>query len=226
MPRSIETCQPEIKKDLSDRQKDIVEKGFNPDRFMQSIESDNKGKKDKTDYYKSNDAEYNSFKKEYDDKIKNNEYTKAGKIKAENKLRKLEVGKPYSKDARDLYDINNSQLAKWLSTDEKGVDKQKLHDELIAYDQALYDAGLIKYKKFNGGVATGRNGKGGSRKGGGKSKIDIAQILSKSNLQVQHSQNLSKLLAGTTFKGTKTKPSTSKNKSKVAQKTIKVDMRA
>ena len=30
---------------------------------------------------------YNSFKKEYDDKIKNNEYTKAGKIKAENKLR-------------------------------------------------------------------------------------------------------------------------------------------
>lgn len=181
---------------------------------------------DKTDYYKSNDAEYNSFKKEYDDKIKNNEYTKAGKIKAENKLRKLEVGKPYSKDARDLYDINKSQLAKWLSTDEKGVDKQKLHDELIAYDQALYDAGLIKYKKFKGGVATGRNGKGGSRKGGGKSKIDIAQILSKSNLQVQHSQNLSKLLAGTTFKGTKTKPSTSKNKSKVAQKTIKVDMRA
>ena len=226
MAKTEQNRNSEIKKDLSDRQKDIVEKGFNPDRFMQSIESGNKGKKDKTDYYKSNDAEYNSFKKEYDDKIKNNEYTKAGKIKAENKLRKLEVGKPYSKDARDLYDINNSQLAKWLSTDEKGVDKQKLHDELIAYDQALYDAGLIKYKKFNGGVATGRNGKGGSRKGGGKSKIDIAQILSKSNLQVQHSQNLSKLLAGTTFKGTKTKPSTSKNKSKVAQKTIKVDMRA
>ena len=226
MAKTEQNRNSEIKKDLSDRQKDIVEKGFNPDRFMQSIESGNKGKKDKTDYYKSNDAEYNSFKKEYDDKIKNNEYTKAGKIKAENKLRKLEVGKPYSKDARDLYDINNSQLAKWLSTDEKGVDKQKLHDELIAYDQALYDAGLIKYKKFKGGVATGRNGKGGSRKGGGKSKIDIAQILSKSNLQVQHSQNLSKLLAGTTFKGTKTKPSTSKNKSKVAQKTIKVDMRA
>lgn len=226
MAKTEQNRNSEIKKDLSDRQKDIVEKGFNPDRFMQSIESGNKGKKDKTDYYKSNDAEYNSFKKEYDDKIKNNEYTKAGKIKAENKLRKLEVGKPYSKDARDLYDINKSQLAKWLSTDEKGVDKQKLHDELIAYDQALYDAGLIKYKKFKGGVATGRNGKGGSRKGGGKSKIDIAQILSKSNLQVQHSQNLSKLLAGTTFKGTKTKPSTSKNKSKVAQKTIKVDMRA
>ena len=54
MAKTEQNRNSEIKKDLSDRQKDIVEKGFNPDRFMQSIESGNKGKKDKTDYYKSN----------------------------------------------------------------------------------------------------------------------------------------------------------------------------
>lgn len=183
--------------------------------------------KDKKGYYKTNDAEYNAFKDEYNQKIKDGSYSKAQRIKADYTLSKLKVGSNFSKDSRDLYNVSEKALSSWLATEEKGVDKQKLANELIAYDQALYNAGLISRLKYKGGIAAKSSGRGGRRGGGRgrKSSFSMADFTTNPQLQTQTYQNLNKLLAGTTFKGGK-KPSKTGKSGKVAQKQIKVNMKA
>lgn len=115
--------------------------------------------------YSQNDFDYKLLQAKYDNDKANGTLSKADNIKRQAALTKAKVGKDFSKDVRDLYSVNKSDLATWLATEEKGVDKQKIANDLIAYDNALYNAGVSTSRKFKNGIApsTARGGSGGSR---------------------------------------------------------------
>ena len=105
----------------------------------------------------------------------------AQKIRAEGKLARLKVGKDYNKDAVSLYSVNKNELATYLALEEKGKDKKKLAEQIMAYDQALYEAGLISKPKFKYGISSSGGGRSsgsssGSRKGTRKS-TKVANII-------------------------------------------------
>jgi len=105
----------------------------------------------------------------------------AQKIRAEGKLARLKVGKDYDKDAVSLYSVNKNELAAYLALEEKGKDKKKLAEQIMAYDQALYEAGLISKPKFKYGISSSGGGRSsgsssGSRKGTRKS-TKVANII-------------------------------------------------
>jgi hypothetical protein len=115
-------------------------------------------------YYRTNDGEYRAFLSQYNQNVKAGSYDAAQKITATKKLNKLKIGATYPKSVRDLYNLSKSDLYKYLTTKEKGKDKVKISKQLKAYDTALYNAGLISYRKFKTGLAPskGRSGGGGS----------------------------------------------------------------
>lgn len=95
-------------------------------------------------------------------------------------LRKLKVQKDYDNDTVDLYGWSKTNIADWLSTEEKGVDKQKIADQLHKYDRALYDAGLIDKMKFRNGFGSG--GRSGSKSTGvtqAKAKVALQSEVNK-----------------------------------------------
>jgi len=122
-------------------------------------------------YGSAADAEYKAAKLDYENK--KSSYTDAQRIKKEKELNKLKVGATFDKSIRDLYSLSKSDLADYLAKEEKGKDKNKMAEQLFAYDQALADAGIIKTKKFKNGIASSSKKSGGKRgrKGTGKSKL-------------------------------------------------------
>jgi len=163
--------------------------------------SEGAGSTDTSQYYKANDAEYNDKKSEYERKLKAGEYTKVGKIKAENELKRLQVGKDFSKDVRDLYGLNKTDLSALLESDPDGA---RYAEQVIAYDKKLYEAGLIKYRKFKNGIAPS-TGKGGGRGGSKKSKNWLpTSTTSKFNASASSSASR-KLLANTIVKNPRKK---------------------
>jgi hypothetical protein len=132
-------------------------------------------------YYKSPDAEYKTFLQTYNQDVKSGSYSAAQKITATKKLDKLKVGAVYPKDVRDLYSLSKSDLYSYLTKPEKGVDKKKIGDQLLAYDKALYDAGLTSYRKYKTGLApASKHGrKAGSKSSGKKAaKTGLSTALS------------------------------------------------
>lgn len=115
--------------------------------------------------YGENDYDYKVIKAKYDNDLANNKLSKKDKITRLEAVQKAEVGSKFSKDVRDFYSLNKGDLADYLSTEEEGQDKQKLANDLLAYDKALKNAGLISKLKFGSGFASS---KGGGRKGGRK----------------------------------------------------------
>lgn len=163
--------------------------------------SEGAGSTDTSQYYKANDAEYNDKKSEYERKLKAGEYTKVGKIKAENELKRLQVGKDFSKDVRDLYGLNKTDLSALLESDPDGA---RYAEQVIAYDKKLYEAGLIKYRKFKNGIAPS-TGKGGGRGGSKKSKNWLpTSTTSKFNASASSSASR-KLLSNTIVKNPRKK---------------------
>jgi len=163
--------------------------------------SEGEGSGNTSEYYKANDAEYNDKKSEYERKVKSGEYTKAGKVKAEKELKKLEVGKDFSKDVRDLYSLSKADLADLLAGDPEGA---KYAEQLIAYDKKLYEAGLITYRKFKNGIAPskGKGGRGGN--GGSKKSKNWLPTSTTSKFNASSSSSASrKLLANTIVKNTR-----------------------
>lgn len=126
-------------------------------------------------YYKTPDAEYKAFQATYNQNIKDGSYDAAQKITASKKLAKLKVGSKYPKEVRDLYGLSKADLTTYLKAPEKGIDKQDIAKRLMAYDQALYNAGLISYRKFKNGIAPAA--KSGSGGGSSKSKAAAGALL-------------------------------------------------
>lgn len=125
-------------------------------------------------FEKENDAEYKYELAKYNNNLAENKLSTAGRIKAQKYLRKSAIGKDYSKNVRDLYSLSKADLSDYLTTEEEGVDKQKLYDQLVEYDRKLKEAGVTASLKFKTGLASGKGGrsggKGGSRGGSGGSR--------------------------------------------------------
>lgn len=171
----------EVKNKLSDRQTGLLQ-GFNSGKY---IEEALKGTKqvNKERLNNENDYEYNEFRKEYEEKSAKGEYSRKSRIDAQNKLKRLEVGKDFSKETRDLYGLGKDDLRNLIESSEDG---NKVLDNVIAYGDALVRAGITNRNKFRdryGNVSlsgTSRGGRnGGSRSGGGKPsyKMDTMSLI-------------------------------------------------
>lgn len=171
----------EVKNKLSDRQTGLLQ-GFNSGKY---IEEALKGTKqvNKERLNNENDYEYNEFRKEYEEKSAKGEYSRKSRIDAQNKLKRLEVGKDFSKETRDLYGLGKDDLRNLIESSEDG---NKVLDNVIAYGDALVRAGITSRNKFRdryGNVSlsgTSRGGRnGGSRSGGGKPsyKMDTMSLI-------------------------------------------------
>lgn len=113
-----------------------------------------------------NDYEYQVYRAKYENDKANGSIDSVADIDRQKKLAKLEIGQAYSKEARDLFGKSKTDVYQYVTNSPHG---QKLADELKAYDQALYDAGLIKYTTFQKSIAP-LTGGGSSRttRGGAK----------------------------------------------------------
>ena len=171
----------EVKNRLSDRQTGLLQ-GFNSGKY---IEEALKGTKQvsREKLYAENDYEYNEFKKEYEEKSAKGEYSRKSRIEAQNKLRKLEVGKDFTKETRDLYGLGKDDFRNLIESSEDG---NKVLDNVLAYGDALVKAGIISRNKFrdrSGNISlsgTSIRGRGsGSRSGGGTPsyKMDTMSLI-------------------------------------------------
>lgn len=122
----------------------------------------------KEDLYARKEAEYEKFKREYDEKLSKGEYSRRGKIEAEGRLKKLEVSKNFMKETRDLYELGKRDFKKLIETAEDG---EKVLKEVLAYGDALAQAGIEKNKfrdKYgNVKLDSERGGRRGRSSGGG-----------------------------------------------------------
>lgn len=89
------------------------------------------------------------------------------KYAAEKGLAKMKVQAPFSSDVISLYGMSKTEATNYLSSH---PNSQKLADQVVAYDQALYKAGIISKPKYSTGtVAKGTSGRKSS--GGGKASV-------------------------------------------------------
>lgn len=207
----------EIKRDLTSRQKSIVENGFSVDKYMSDVETaandgikiaDNVSKGSRTTleryngmssddrkkwFNSENDAEYKYNLAKYDNDMANGTLSTVQRIKTEKSLQKDKIGSKFPKAVRDLYGLSKADLSDYLTTEEKGVDKQKLYDQLAAYDKALYDAGLASSLKLKYGLSSGKS-RGG--KGGKAPKYSAAQQAQAAALKYRLSLARPKLAGG------------------------------
>lgn len=171
----------EVKNRLSDRQTGLLQ-GFNSGKY---IEEALKGTKQisREKLYTENDYEYNEFKKEYEEKSAKGEYSRKSRIEAQNKLRKLEVGKDFSKETRDLYSLGKDDFRNLIESSEDG---NKVLDNVLAYGDALVKAGIISRNKFrdrSGNISlsgTSIRGRGGGSRNGGSTpsyKMDTMSLI-------------------------------------------------
>nr|DAO15429.1 MAG TPA: hypothetical protein [Caudoviricetes sp.] len=171
----------EVKNKLSDRQTGLLQ-GFNSSQYIEeALKGARQVNKDRLN--SENDYEYNEFKKEYEEKSAKGEYSRKSRIDAQNKLKRLEVGKDFTKETRDLYGLGKDDLRNLIESSEDG---NKVLDNVIAYGDALVRAGITSRNKFRdryGNVSlsvTSRGGRnGGSRSGGGKPsyKMDTMSLI-------------------------------------------------
>ena len=171
----------EVKKNLSDRQAGLLQ-GFNSGKYIEEVLKGTK-QVNREQLYNENDYEYNEFKKEYEDKLTKGEYSRKSKIEAQNKLRKLEVGKDFTKETRDLYGLGKNDLRNLIESSEDG---NKVLDNVIAYGDALVKAGVINRNKFrdrygnvnlSGTSRSGRSSRSRSRSGKPSYKMDTMSLI-------------------------------------------------
>lgn len=130
-------------------------------------------------FYSTTDAEYKYNLAKYNNDKAEGKIKEIDRIKTEKELKKQKVGSTYSKDVRDFYSLSKQDLEDYLSNADNG---DALYKDLIAYDRALYDAGVISSLKFKGGVISGSSSRGrssGGRKGAGDSTAGKALVAAK-----------------------------------------------
>jgi hypothetical protein len=106
-----------------------------------------------------NDFAYKYDLAKYNNDMLNGSLTKAGQITAKATLAKDAVGSNYSQDVRQLYGLSKPEIQQFISTDPNGA---KYASQLQSYDQALYNAGIIKTRKFASGFGSGGSSGGSS----------------------------------------------------------------
>jgi hypothetical protein len=126
-------------KKLSFGQKQLAQGKFNPKSYTQTEEQK------ETEFYSSPEAEYIAAKDKYDQDKSEGKITEVKDITRKRKLQKLEVGSKYDKNVRDLYEMNKSEISKYLES--KGNDTD-LVGRLLDYDDALTKAGLQEKSKL------------------------------------------------------------------------------
>ena len=171
----------EIKKDLHDRQKALMDGNFEAGKYAEAMQagkegggSDNKyGKKDnKKAFYKQADAEYEDFKKEFAEKSEKGEYSRLQKIEAEHKLKRLELTKDYDKDVRDSYGASRTNLYKLYGI-LSGEEKENLKGKLNGINDIMLKNGEISQKEYDSKykiineIESIKGGKGGRGQKGG-----------------------------------------------------------
>jgi hypothetical protein len=171
----------EVKKNLSDRQTGLLQ-GFNSGKYIEEVLKGTK-QVNKDRLNSENDYEYNEFKKEYEEKSAKGEYSRKSRIDAQNKLKRLEVGKDFTKETRDLYGLGKDDLRNLIESSEDG---NKVLDNVIAYGDALVRAGIASRNKFrdrygnislSGTSRSGRSGGSRSRSGTTSYKMDTMSLI-------------------------------------------------
>ena len=106
--------------------------------------------------------------------------SKIDEVKKQKELSKLRIGSTYSQDVVDLHGLSGTQVQALL---ESNPDLGGAFNEMIVYDQALANAGIIskpKFKDKNGNIylpGTQETGAGGGRGGRGGGGINAAQFI-------------------------------------------------
>jgi hypothetical protein len=118
-----------------------------------------------------NDAEFKYAAAKFENDLAEGKISKIQEIGRRKSLAKEEIGSKFSKEVRDLYyQLGKADLYDYVTKAKNG---QQLADDLLAYDQALYDAGLTTYGslKFKNGLAPQKGGrKGGTKKASAKGR--------------------------------------------------------
>lgn len=171
----------EVKNKLSDRHTGLLQ-GFNSGKYIEeALKGTKQVNKDRLN--SENDYEYNEFKKEYEEKSAKGEYSRKSRIDAQNKLKRLEVGKDFTKETRDLYGLGKDDLRNLIESSEDG---NKVLDNVIAYGDALVRAGIASRNKFrdrygnislSGTSRSGRSGGSRSRSGTTSYKMDTMSLI-------------------------------------------------
>lgn len=140
-------------------------------------------------------AEYQYNQAKYQNDVANGTLTTASKIRAENSLAKDKVGSNYDKNTRDIYSLSKNEIATYVNGQPNG---DKVANDLVSYDQALYQAGIISKPKFSKGstsVKTASTKKGGSKKSGFKAPSTHAPKFQLAKGTTARKQTLPKLHA-------------------------------
>lgn len=122
----------------------------------------------------ANDNEYKYQQAKYENDKANGTLTKAEDARAKYDLAQAKVGSSYTKEVRDLYSLNKTELYSLLTSDPKG---QELANQIVAYGDQLESAGLgnNKWRDSKGNIAFAPKEKGGgSGRKGGKGKTGSA----------------------------------------------------
>lgn len=165
-------------------------------------------------FNRQNDAEYQYELAKYEKDKLEGTISQVDAIRKEKTLAKMQVGSKYEKGIRDVYSLTKNQIKDLVEGSPEG---QAIYDKLVKYDQELYDAGLISYRKFKNGLGSGKGGRGGR----GKKDTSLSDFYS---LQSSTNKKLRQLLASSEFKGGAKSPGPKAKQA--AQKKISVNMKA
>lgn len=99
------------------------------------------------------DAQYNDTLKTYNQKKKDGTLNPAQDVKYQAILKRLDAGKNFDKNIRDAYTLSAANREQFVNN---SANPDKARAELLAYDKALVDSGVIKKSKFASGSVTTR----------------------------------------------------------------------
>jgi len=91
------------------------------------------------------DAEYKLLQAKYNSDKADGTLSAVDEIKRHQALAKAQVGSNFDKNTRDLFGLNKTQVYNYITNDPNG---KKFADQLLAYDDALTQAGLQAKNKF------------------------------------------------------------------------------
>lgn len=212
----------EIKRDMTDRQRNLVENGFNPGTYLKDVASagnnvkisdaiGGKQKETLTDYNSMTKEERDSWFNEvpsaeyeyelarYENDKANGTLSKAENIRRQKDVAKAKVGADYPKEIRELYGLSKSDFYNLITTDPDG---NRIAEQALAYGDALEAAGLAdnKFRLKNGAVsfgdASGSGGGGGRKRKTGSSSngLDYSKMFAFSD-PTSTTKSLRQLLA-------------------------------
>jgi hypothetical protein len=120
---------------------------------------------------KSNSPAASTYKDKYEAALAQfndpkNGYSDVQKVSKQKELKKLYIQKGYEEDVVALHGMSKADMYAYIKNAPNG---KELSNKLLAYDKALYDAGLSQYKKYKNGLApAAKKASKGKKKGKAK----------------------------------------------------------